>query len=371
MKFTKIELFDWLKPQPHDLIDLSGSGISGPKTLGELGLDLGDMPIFGYNYYGWPPLKERLAELFKVHPDDIALTPGASMANFAAMAATLDTGDKALLERPFYQPFVSLAETLTGQTPLFIERRFEDKYKLDGQLWSRHIDHIKLLIATNLHNPGGVFTQPDALVNLADRVSSAGGWLLVDEIFTPFIAGEEWNTVARLHNRIIATGSLTKVWGLSGLRIGWVVAPPPVARAVERVMDYLHVNQPFITDYITLKYLENETLWRRWLNYARTRASENWLMVNAFLERTPQLEYVKPDGGIIVFVRFCDRCPSQTFTDHVLKEHKVLVQPGRFFGDASGFRIGFGGDPVILAQGLRLIERELKASSTEIHTPQD
>jgi hypothetical protein len=359
MQFETIEIFDWLKRLPHSLLDLSSSGVQGPETLAELGLDLSDLPLRGENHYGYRPLKETLAQCYQVTPDQIAITPGASMGSFAAMAAIVQSSDQVVIEHPCYQPFVRVTEVLTNSEPGFFQRRSEDNYRLDPDGAQIASTKPKAIVTTNLHNPTGILDSTEPILELADRVEPWKGWLVVDEVFLPFMEGWKHLTSAGKHPRIIVLGSLTKAWGLSGLRIGWVIAPPEIIRRVELIMDYMHVNQPFLTEFLAHLILAGQT-GERLLEQARERAASNWVTMQLFLASHPELIWTKPSGGIVVWVRFGDGRSAKPLCERLLTEMNTLVMPGFYFGVDDAFRLGFGADPKVIERGLAAVGTLLK-----------
>jgi hypothetical protein len=216
-----------------------------------------------------------------------------------------------------------------------------------------------LVILSNPHNPSGVYDRPEVLLSLADTIARDNGWLLVDEVFLPFIKTNLNQHAASLHERIISTGSLTKVWGLSTLRIGWVIAQPSIIRQVETAMDYMHVVMPFSMEYLACRILSDEKLDHKLLEHARKLASENLKLVNTYLADIPELDCVQPAGGISMLIRFKDGRNSEPFTNRLLSEFNTAVMHGKFFELEDGFRISFGGEKDVLRQGLDAIQNSL------------
>ncbi len=360
MQFDTIGLFDWIKRLPDNLIDLTSSGVNSPETLAELGINADDIPLKGDNLYGYTPLKEAIANQYEITPDRVAITPGASMGNFVVSSLLSGHGDQIIVETPVNQPFVSVAKAVTGLDPLRLERKRCDDYHLKvDSLKQMNTTACKLMILSNLHNPSGVYDSSDTFTHLADVVAEQNGWVLVDEVFLPFIEGGERQSAALFHDRIISTCSLTKVWGLSTLRIGWVIASPEIVQRIEHAMDYMHVVQPFITEYIAWRVLSDETLNKRLLSSARSIASANTELVNAYLKDIPEFEYIQPDGGISVLIRFRDGRNSELFTDRLYHEFNTVVIPGRYFEVEDGFRISFGGEEDVVRQGLEAIRKAI------------
>ncbi|MBM3329734.1 MAG: pyridoxal phosphate-dependent aminotransferase [Calditrichaeota bacterium] len=354
MRFGVIDLLDWLKEQPEDVIDISRSGVAGPSSLSDLGLDITDLPLGGPNVYGWRPLRELLASRFGVAFEQVAITPGASGGNFGVIAALCGSGDRVVLERPCYRPFPAVIEAVTGQAPIYFERKPSERYRLPSAE-VLPAGQMTLAVITNLHNPSGVASEESDITALAEGVAARGGYLLVDEIFRPFLAGQEWLTSARLQDRIIATGSLTKAWGLGGLRIGWVIASREVVWRVQRAFDYAHVVQPFATEYIAWKILNEDARSSQLLAAARRRAAVHLPIIKSSLDSTGLFDYVTPDGGIVIFARLKGGGDAGPLAERLLRTYHVLVQPGHFFGDPTAIRIGFGCDHATLERGLQAI----------------
>ncbi len=339
MNFGVIDHFEWLKAKPVGYCDLASSGIHGPDSLEELGVSTADLPLSGGNPYGYPPLKEWLATKFGVSVDRIALAPGASGANFAVISTMIGPGDQVVLESPVYQPMVSVVAASSDVPPLYFKRLPEEKYRIDPDLPFEVFSDPKLIVTTNLHNPTGVYQPPEVFLSIADKIAARDGWLLVDEIFLPFKSGLEWQSVAAFHDRIITTGSLTKAWGLSGLRCGWIVGPPDIIYKIQRQLDYTQGTQSVFNEALALRLLETgaaDTL----LKKARKRADENRKYIVEFLDDWGKVSYSKPDGGLVIFVRQPEAANTDAFCQILLEKHNILITPGRFFRDPSGFRIG-------------------------------
>lgn len=339
MKFGVIEHFEWLKAK-SGYHDFAASGVHGPDTLEDLGVRTEDLPLSGGNPYGYPPLKEWLAAKFGVTADRIALAQGASGANFAVMASLLATGDAVVLESPVYQPMTEVAEAVTETLPFFFPRLPEENYRLDPERPFSVLAKPRLIVTTNLHNPSGVFEPEDTFIRLADRASSTDGWVLVDEIFLPFREQNMWQTVAAKHDRIIATGSLTKAWGLSGLRLGWAVGPKDIIRRIQRLLDYTQGVQSVFNEALGLRLLESGVA-DKLLAKARLKADENRAFVSEWLARWGKVSFVQPDGGVILFARNKDGRNMSEFCKTLFDRHRILITPGHFFRDPTGFRLGY------------------------------
>ncbi|MCF7809723.1 pyridoxal phosphate-dependent aminotransferase [bacterium] len=357
MKFDTIGIFDYVKRLPSTVINLTVSGLASPQNLSELGLDLKELPLVGKNSYGYIPLKEALANKYGTSPDHIAITPGASMANYAVCSVLAEQVDKIIVETPVYQPFISVARAVKDAEPQRFTRHRAEDYRINNDQIKKLLKSESLVVVSNPHNPSGVYDQPGALSSLADIVACENGWLLVDEVFLPFIKNDLKQNAANLHERIISTGSMTKVWGLSTLRIGWVIAQPELIRQIEIAMDYMHVVMPFSMEYLACQILSDKRLDHKLLEHARKVSSENLKLVNSYLRDIPELDCTQPEGGISMLIRFKDGRNSEPFTNKLLGEFNTAVMHGKYFEVEDGFRISFGGEKDVLIQGLEAIKK--------------
>ncbi len=353
----------WIKTAPDVSINLTGSGVASPEYLSDLNIASSEIPLGEANWYGYPPLKEWLAGKYNINPDNIAITPGASMANYAAITALGEMVDEITIETPCYEPFVRITEGVcsNGKTKSDIKLTRMERDSVNGYYIGSDFQHSttnsSAILISNPHNPTGVFDTDENIIKLADKVAANDGYLMADEVFRSFIDGKEFSSLASLHDKIISTSSLTKVWGLYGLRIGWVIADPEFIRQIYGIMDTLHVIQPVMTEYIALHTLSKSQIANDLLTKTRTIARDNLKLVTKFLGQSNQLTYTVPDGGISMLVRFKDGRNTDQYCRRLMEDEDVLVAPGRFFDVNDGFRLSFGIEPDLLEKGMEAVVR--------------
>jgi len=351
----------WHKNLPSGIIDIASSGMPNLTSLSQLGLDLGDLPLWGDNLNGgYSALKEHLAWQYGVEPERIVITSGASMANFIVMTHLLRKGDSVMVESPTYRPLVDAVKAIIEKDAIPFHRRRENRYRID--LDSEDIEQYKpkLLVMTNPHNPTGMFDKLETISEVAERMDRYGGTVLVDEIFLPFVQGGERMSAAAFDPRVIISGSLTKVWGLGGLRIGWIIAPEELAYQLVKNLNYMTVLLPFVTEYISHKILTDADLNGRLLGKAREHSKQNRGIVTKFMSKHPDFVYTEPDAGVITSVHFRDGRSSGQLYEELIRSHNCYVAPGRMFGADDSFRLGFGCDQENLNLGLDAISSVLR-----------
>src|SRR3954470_15254351 len=223
---TQSTYMHWAKTRAKVKYDLALSGILN-LPFGELGAAIEDIDINGDNSYGYPPLVNALAAHAKVGPDRVVtISGGTSMANHLAMAAAIEHGDEVLIEEPTYEPLLALADYFGAQVKRFA-RRFEDDFRIDLEdLRAKISPRTRLIVLTNMHNPSSVLTEEATLRQIGELATEAGARVLVDEVYLEAMFESAPRSAVHLGKQFISTSSLTKGYGLSGVRCGWILAEP-------------------------------------------------------------------------------------------------------------------------------------------------
>src|SRR6202011_1886832 len=236
MRQKQSNYMHWAKLQSKAPFNLATSGVAA-YPLSELPVTIGQLEINGDHTYGYAPLQTAIAKKANVDPDCVVAAAGTSMANHLAMAALIEPGDEVLIEHPTYELLVSTARYLQASVKRF--SRFEsDGYAINpSEIREAITPNTKLIVLTNLHNPSSVLAPESALREVGDLARSVGAHVLVDEVYLDAVYENTPGSSYHLGREFIATNSLTKVYGLSGLRCGWILAEPDLARAMWRLND--------------------------------------------------------------------------------------------------------------------------------------
>lgn len=327
--------------------NLAASGIMS-YPLAELPVRLEDLEINGPDVYGYAPLQERLARLNGVPPECVVAAAGTSMANHLAMAATVEPGDQVLVEHPTYELMVSTLQYL-GANIRYFERRMEDGFRLDPEEVERRITpRTRLVVITNLHNPSGALADEATLRALGDIAKRNHALVLVDEVYLEAMFDRRPRPALLLGEHFLVTSSLTKAYGLSGLRCGWVLAAPELAQRMWHIHDLYGVNAAHPAELLSVIALDN-------LEQVSARAKKlldtTRQALGAFLTSRGDLEYCRPEFGTIIFPKL-----SHGNVDELLRlatsKYETGFAPGRYFDMPQHFRIGIGGDTEMTRVGL-------------------
>lgn len=350
------EYMEWAKTRSAARFNLASSGVAA-FPLADLGARLEDLEIGGASAYGYAPLQERLARKAGVGPDRVVHATGTSMANLLVLAAAAGPGDEVLIEEPTYSLLVDAARWLRFHVNRF-PRRAEDGFRVDPrEVETALTPRTRLVVLTNLHNPSSAFTPPEDLRAVGDAARSTGARVLVDEVYLESLAvlGRPSGSAAHLGAEFVVTSSLTKAYGLSGLRCGWAVADPDLARRMWRLNDLFGVIPAHPAERLSVVALDHLG---RVAERARRILEANTDGANAFLAARPDLECLPVDGGMIAFPRLL-RGDVEAFCRRLRERHETTVVPGRFFGAPAHFRMALGCAPEILEGGLERLATAL------------
>ena len=345
---------EWAKLHSQARFNLATSGVDG-YPLAKLPAKIEHLEISAAGSYGYPPLQERLARKCGVPVQCVVAATGTSMANHLAFAAVLDPGDEVLIEEPAYEPLLTVANYLGAQIRRF-PRRYQDGFSLEPREIERAItDHTRLIVVTDLHNPTSARTPSEKLCRIGEIAQDRGAYVLVDEVYLDACFDPAASSAFRLGPNFIVTSSLTKAYGLSGLRCGWILAPAPLAERMWRLNDLYGVipaHPAELLSVIALDHLQEIGA------YAHSRLEANRPLLQSFLSLRKDLIAIAPSVGTTSFPRLVsgrvdDLCML------LREKYETSVVPGHFFEMPDHFRIGIGGETSMLAEGLNRLGEAL------------
>jgi hypothetical protein len=344
----------WAKTRSAARFNLAISGV-GNLSLSDLGVSLSDIDLAGEVGYGYGPLREALANRYRVQTENVVAATGTSLANHLAMATLIDPGDEVLIERPGYEPLVALAEYLGADVKRF-DRRFEDGFQLTPAEVKRHLTaRTRLIVVTNLHNPSSVLSSDDTLRQIGELAKENHARVLVDEVYLEALFEAKPRTAFHLGNEFVITNSLTKIFGLSGLRAGWILAEAELAEKIWLLNDLFGVNAAHPAEQLSVVALKQ--LDRIAVRVQRLLET-NRLLLTEFLGSCSRLEVVRSEWGTVVFPRL-KKGSVDSLCELLRDRYETSIVPGRFFEMPQHFRIGICGDSEALVSGLERLGRAL------------
>lgn len=341
----------WAKEHAAARYNLANSGLLGCGPA-DLAFTPEDVLINGVAPDGYPPLLEAVGARYGVEPERVVPGAGTSGANFLAFAALVDAGDEVLVERPTYEPLLAALQALGARIRRF-ERRFEEGWRVDLDALRVELagGRVRLVVLTNPHNPTGVLLDHAEMAEISGLTERAGALLLVDEVYRDVWFEDAPPSHVHLGAHVLATNSLTKSYGLSGLRCGWVLCGSRgLADRLRRARDFMEAAGSIPSDGLALAaFRQLDRLEAR----ARSILTPNLDLVRAFLaEHAEWLDCVLPQWTLMAFPRLRQEDDAQPLHDW-LRGRETSIVPGRFFESPGFFRLGFAVRTEDVAAGLR------------------
>ena len=354
MRHKHSDYMHWSKTQSRARFNLATSGVA-PFPLRELPVDLEELEINGDNSYGYAPLQEAIAAHHAVAPECVVESPGTSMANHLAMGAIIEPGDEVLIEHPAYGPILDIADYLQANVRRF-SRAEKSGWAIDpAEVRRRITPSTRLIVITNLHNPTSALTSESVLREIGDTARTTGALVLVDEVYLDAVYEGTLRTSFHLGPEFVVTSSLTKVYGVSGLRCGWILAQPDLAWKMRRLNDLYSATPVYPGELLSVVAFQHLDLLRE---RARRIVEADRNLLRDFLKQEAAVSAVWTDWGTTSFVKFRDG-NADTFLERLRTKFETTAVPGRFFEMPDHFRIGMGVNTEMFAEGLNRISRAL------------
>lgn len=337
---------NWAKTKSGARFNLATSGMPN-LSLRDLRVSLDDLEITDGGY-GYAPLIEQIGARYGVVRESIVTAAGTTFANHLALAAIVKPGDEVLFEAPAYEPMLAAVRYLGADVKRFT-RRFEEGFNVSPAEIERQVsDNTRLIVLTNLHNPSGVLTDDLTLQQVGEIARRVGARVLVDEVYIETLFEPKPRTAFHLGNEFVVTSSLTKAFGLSGLRCGWIFAEPELAHRMWLLNDLFAATPVHAGERMSvIAFKQLAEIGAR----AQALLDRNRGLLNEFLNTREELETVRAEFGTVMFPRV--RSGNADQLCRLLREkYETSVVPGAFFELPAHFRIGIAVETDVLEAGL-------------------
>lgn len=309
-------------------------------------------------------LRERIATFYPgATAENVLVTTGTSEANYTTLWGLLEKGDRAAVMLPSYLQGWGLARAYAGRADAY---RLVEKRRGLAKRWVLDVDGLrravsrrtKLIMVTNPNNPTGAVLTDEEMDAVVEAARRSGAWIVSDEVYRGAeVEGEAVSpTFWGRYPRVIVTAGLSKAFGLPGLRIGWIVAPPAQTARFWSYQDYTTLTPTMLSDRLARAAMEPR---RRAAILARTREiiRRQLPTVEAWVRsHDGWLESIRPAAGAIALVKYRFPIGSVALFDRLRKEKSVLVTPGSHFGIGRYIRVGFGYDLDTVKRGLDRVD---------------
>ena len=341
------------------------------RSLADLGIDLGDLLLLYGDHAGNETFRDLVAgqsggEVCGVSRDDVLITAGAAQALFIIATSLLDKGDHVVVIRPNYATNIETPRAIEAEVT-YLDLAFADGFRIDPEkLMARVTPRTRYVSITVPHNPTGVMMSDVDLRSLVAQVESAGCRLLVDETYREMTSGAPLPVAATLSERAISVSSLSKTYGIPGIRTGWLVC-----RDGELMKTFLAAKEQIgICGSVVDEEIAARAFAQRgtWLPELHAFIARQLGVVRQWMAGEEMMEWVEPSGGVVCFPRIKPEVPVDVDEFYrVLGEvHGTYVGPGHWFEqDRRHMRIGYAWPlPDELEGGLAAISGSIRAALT-------
>ena len=294
---------------------------------------------------GIPRLRQNIARLYEGGtPANVLVTVGAIEANYLVLRTLLAPGDEIVVMLPNYMQIWGLAKN-HGLALKTFHLREETGWRPDlAELETVVTGNTRLIAVCNPNNPTGSIlseSEMESIIDIADRV---GSWILADEVYTGAerLTDEETPSFFGRYDKVLVTGSLSKAYGLPGLRIGWVVAPDSIVDDIWARHEYTTISATMLSNHLAALALSPQV--RPWL-MQRTRSyiRRGYPILQNWMDRHPgSFKLRPPAAGAIAFIRYYFEINSTQLVERLASEKSVLIVPGDHFGMDHFVRVSFG-----------------------------
>jgi len=331
----------------------------------DLNLQLDELVVCYGDHIGKPELRQLIAgEYAGINAEDVLLTVGAAGALFIIQTLLLTKDDHLIVVRPNYATNIETPRAI-GCDITFIDLAFEDGYTL-------HVDAVKAAIKPNTklisittpHNPTGTVISLETLQALCTLAEHHNCYLLADETYRNLSFTPLPPLAAALSNRAISVSSMSKAYGIPGIRLGWLITKDAALQNLFlAAKEQIHICNSVIDEEICYQYLQKKdsyfTAIQREVQYCFEQL-EAWMTHHSYLE------WVKPSGGVVCFPRFKGdvNIDIEKFYTTLMQDYKTYVGPGHWFEQSkTSFRLGFGWETKdAFVKGLENIDKAIKDS---------
>lgn len=368
MKIGKLLMEDWLADNQFVEYNLAESGFVD-FSLGEFLTLCGTNPaclenisLMNPDTRGSLELRREIVKCYLTAGlENVLVTVGVTEALFAFFNVILEPGDEVIVEFPEFQTLYELPAALGCNIKYVYLSKENEFIPLPGKIREVITPKTRLIIINNPHNPTGSLANAEVLREIGEIARGNDIFLLFDEHykFLSLSRGIDevtsgFDICSGFHSKVAATGSITKCFGLNGLRVGWLLAEPSIIENCREFKHYLtHVTPP-LCDYLAYVALKNK---KKLIHHVKKSILKNLELLNCFMKRNShKFEYLEPKGGLVCFPRLIDQSDGSTFCRTLIKKHQVSLLPGETFGMKEYFRLNIGIKSDKFEEALHLME---------------
>ena len=309
---------------------------------------------------GFPAFREGICGLYKtIQSEEVIPTHGAAGANHHVFYSIVNPGDRIVSIMPTYQQLYSIPASF-GADLQVLPLKEADGYLPDLDALRKLVTPgTKMICINNPNNPTGALMSTELLREIVEIAKSVDAYILCDEVYRHLTQEDEWcESIVDLYEKGISVSSMSKVFSLAGLRLGWIAThDEEVRKACLSHRDYNHISCGMFDERIAAVALAHKDAL---LKRSRAIVRENLAVLDAWVQSEPKLHYVKPRAGTTALVYYDYPKDSYDFCKRMYDETGAFVTPGDCFEEPRSMRIGYASNSQVLKDGLAAVSRFLR-----------
>ena len=314
---------------------------------------------------GAPAFREGICRLYKtLKPEEVITTHGAAGANHHVFYSLVEPGDRVISIMPTYQQLYSIPEGYGAEVKL-LDLTPENGYlPALEQLRELAVPGTRLICVNNPNNPTGALMSTELLREIVEIAKSVDAYVLCDEVYRHLTQEDVWcESIVDLYEKGISVSSMSKVFSLAGLRLGWIATHDETLRkALLSHRDYNHISCGLFDEALAAVALQHSDVI---LKRNRGIVRENLAVLDAWVQSEPRIRYRRPQAGTTALVYYDYTPDSYTFCTRMYHETGAFVTPGDCFEQPKSMRIGYASDVQTLKDGLAAISAFLRILEQE------
>jgi aspartate/methionine/tyrosine aminotransferase len=348
-------LEDWFDRYQYNIdYDIGESGVKY-RTLGDLGLSLENVGLRYGHHGGAPELRALISEQYEgLNADRIVVTSGSSESNFGVIVSLLNNGDNMIVQHPNYPSLYEVPRSL-GLSHQLLHLTFESDFATEIAQLEELMRKRKTALVTLTHpnNPTGSVISEERLCEIVELVESYGAFLLHDETYRELSFDKPPPPAATLSDHAMSMTTMSKAYGLPGIRIGWVAGPTELIEAIIAVREQVTICNNTLGEAIAISALRQKD---QILKNVRKHLKHNFDLLKHWMTKQNELEWFEPQGGAVAFPRLKTGDNTEPLCRLLVTKYRTFTIPGYTFGMDRHMRIGFGGDAAELTEGLTRLD---------------
>lgn len=363
MKIEDFKVEQWMNDYETKAVYNLGETCIDTMTVGQLlevcGEDpeeylrsLRDVRLTYGDIFGSPELLEGISTLYKdIKPEEIIPTNGAIGANYQAIMSIVEPTDNVVSLMPTYQQHYSVPRSIGAEVRILRVKRENNFMPEIDELKSLVDENTKLIAINNPNNPTGAWIPKETLEKIVEIAKGVGSYILSDEVYRGIGEdGSYMTSIVDLYDKGISVGSMSKIFSLPGLRLGWLASKDEeVIRQCRIRRDYDTISCGVLDDKLASLALKNKD---KIIERNKKILFTNREILDKWVEETPEVSYVKPVAGTTALVYYHKDMPSYDLCERLLEEKGVFFTPGSCFEMEGSVRIGYAFDSKTLRVGL-------------------